>query len=101
MSRFDSNTTTDEVLEGIDLSGRRVVITGTSSGLGLESTRALASKGAAITMLARNAEKNEAAAATVRDRVPGADLETREIDLEFGGCQAGEAGFDVRGNRQR
>jgi NAD(P)-dependent dehydrogenase (short-subunit alcohol dehydrogenase family) len=81
MSQFDKDTTADEVLEGVDLSGRRVVITGTSSGLGLESTRALASKGAAITMLARSADKNEAAAETVRGLVPGADLETRTIDL--------------------
>ncbi len=81
MSQFDKDTTADEVLDGVDLSGRRIVITGTSSGLGLESTRALASKGAAITMLARSAEKNEAAAETVRELVPGADLETRTIDL--------------------
>jgi NAD(P)-dependent dehydrogenase (short-subunit alcohol dehydrogenase family) len=81
MSEFDKDTTADEVLDGVDLSGRRVVITGTSSGLGLESTRALASKGAAITMLARSADKNEAAAETVRGLVPGADLETRTIDL--------------------
>lgn len=81
MSGFDKDTTSDEVLEGIDLSGRRIVITGTSSGLGLETVRAMASKGAAITMLARNFEKNEAAARTVREQVPGADLETREIDL--------------------
>jgi NAD(P)-dependent dehydrogenase (short-subunit alcohol dehydrogenase family) len=81
MSRFDRDTTADEVLDGVDLSGRRIVITGTSSGLGLESTRALASKGAAITMLARSVDKNEAAAETVRGLVPGADLETRTIDL--------------------
>jgi NAD(P)-dependent dehydrogenase (short-subunit alcohol dehydrogenase family) len=81
MSQFDRDTTADEVLDGVDLSGRRIVITGTSSGLGLESTRALASKGAAITMLARSADKNEAAAETVRGLVPGADLETRTIDL--------------------
>jgi NAD(P)-dependent dehydrogenase (short-subunit alcohol dehydrogenase family) len=81
MSKFDKDTTTEEVLDGVDLSGRRIVITGTSSGLGLESTRALASKGAAITMAARDAAKNEAAAAAVRAQVPGADLETRTIDL--------------------
>jgi NAD(P)-dependent dehydrogenase (short-subunit alcohol dehydrogenase family) len=76
-----AETTTDEVLEGVDLSGKRFVITGTSSGLGAESTRALASKGAAITMLARNGEKNAALADELRSRVPGAELETREIDL--------------------
>ncbi len=76
-----ATTTTDEVLEGVDLSGKRIVITGTSSGLGAESTRALASKGASITMLARNGEKNAASAAGLREQLPGADLETREIDL--------------------
>ncbi|HIF92751.1 MAG TPA: SDR family NAD(P)-dependent oxidoreductase [Myxococcales bacterium] len=81
MSGFDKDTTTDEVLDGLDLSGRRIVITGTSSGLGLETARAMASKGGAITMLARSVEKNEAAASRVREQVPGVDLETREIDL--------------------
>ena len=82
MGGYGSETTTDEVLAGIDLTGRRVVITGTSSGLGEESTRALAAHGASITLAARNAEKNEAAAARVRERVPGADLELRELDLQ-------------------
>jgi NAD(P)-dependent dehydrogenase (short-subunit alcohol dehydrogenase family) len=81
MRPYDRDTTTDEVLQGVDLSGKRIVITGTSSGLGRESARALASKGASITMLARNASKNEAAADTIRAQVPGADLETRAVDL--------------------
>jgi len=81
MSNYGSDTTTDQVLEGVDLSGKRIVITGTSSGLGLESARALAAKGAAITMLARNVDKNEAAAAQLRTQVPGAELETRLLDL--------------------
>jgi len=54
---YGSETTTDEVLLGVDLQGRRIVITGTTSGLGEESTRALAAKGASITMAARDPEK--------------------------------------------
>ena len=81
MTHYDRDTTTDEVLAGVDLSGKRVLITGTSSGLGRESARALASKGAAITMAARDANKNEAAAEAIRQQVPDADLETRSIDL--------------------
>jgi len=81
MPPFDRDTTTDQVLEGVDLSGKHIVITGASSGLGEESARALASKGASITMLARDREKNEAAAARIRERVPGADLELRELEL--------------------
>ena len=37
---FDRDSTTDDVLRGIDLSGRRIVITGAASGLGFESARA-------------------------------------------------------------
>ena len=81
MTQFTRDSTTDQVLEGIDLHGKRIVITGTSSGLGLESTRALASKGASVTMLARNDDKNAAAAEALRGQIPGADLETRELDL--------------------
>ena len=81
MSSYGPDTTTDEVLEGVDLSGKRILITGSSSGLGEESARALSSKGAAITMAARNPEKNEAAAARIRENVPGAELELRTLDL--------------------
>jgi len=81
MSDFGRETTTDEVLEGVDLSGKRIVITGTSSGLGEESARALASKGASVTMAARTPAKNEAAAARIRESVSGADLELRQVDL--------------------
>jgi NAD(P)-dependent dehydrogenase (short-subunit alcohol dehydrogenase family) len=78
---FDVNTTTDEVLEGLDLTGRSFVITGTSSGLGEESARALAAHGASVTMLARSPEKNEAAAARIRASVPDARLELGQVDL--------------------
>jgi len=81
VSRFNEATTTDEVLEGVDLRGKRIVVTGASSGLGEQSARALSSKGASVTMAARNPEKNEAAAARTRDRVAGADLELRTLDL--------------------
>ena len=78
---YGAETTTDEVLEGVDLTGKRIVITGTSSGLGEESARALAAKGASVTMAARNPEKNQAAAERIRASVPGADLELRTLDL--------------------
>ena len=76
-----ATTTTDEVLEGRDLSGLRVAITGASSGLGEESTRALAAHGAEVTMLARDPAKLDAAAARVRERVPDARLELGTLDL--------------------
>jgi drug/metabolite transporter (DMT)-like permease len=54
MTTFGKDTTTDDVLAGIDLSGRRVVITGAASGLGRESARAMASRGALVTVAARS-----------------------------------------------
>lgn len=81
MREFNRESTTDDVLGGIDLTGSRVLITGASSGLGEESTRALAAAGAAVTMAARDPAKIEAAAVRVRERVPEADLEFRILDL--------------------
>ena len=81
MSSYDKTTTTDQVLAGVDLTGKRIVVTGASSGLGEESARALASRGASVTMASRNAEKNEAAVGRIRATVPNADLETRALDL--------------------
>jgi NAD(P)-dependent dehydrogenase (short-subunit alcohol dehydrogenase family) len=81
MSAFGRDTTTDEVLAGMDLSGRRFVITGAASGLGRESARALATHGASVTLLARSTERAEGAVAEVGVKVPGADLEPGVADL--------------------
>ncbi len=78
---FSFESTTDDVLDGMDLSGRRFVITGAASGLGEESTRALAANGASILMLARDPQKNADAAARVRVAVPDAELSLDTVDL--------------------
>lgn len=51
---FDPRTTASEILDGVDLSGRRFIVTGGGSGLGLETTRALAEAGGHVTVGARN-----------------------------------------------
>jgi len=81
VSEFGRDTTTNEVLDGIDLSGRRFVITGAASGLGRESARALAAHGASVTLLARSTERSEGAVTEVGAMVPGADLEAGVVDL--------------------
>jgi NAD(P)-dependent dehydrogenase (short-subunit alcohol dehydrogenase family) len=78
---FGMTSTTDEVLEGIDLTGRHALVTGASAGLGVETTRALAAHGASVTMAVRDLGKAEAARAGILAAVPGADLELRELDL--------------------
>jgi NAD(P)-dependent dehydrogenase (short-subunit alcohol dehydrogenase family) len=60
--------TTDEVLDGVDLSGRVVVITGASSGLGLETARAVAAHNADVVLTVRDATKGAAALDIVGER---------------------------------
>ena len=81
MSGFDRESTVDEVLDGIDLSGRVFVVTGSSSGLGEESARGLSARGAHIIMAARDAVKNAEAAERIHASVPDADLSVHELDL--------------------
>jgi NAD(P)-dependent dehydrogenase (short-subunit alcohol dehydrogenase family) len=81
MATFGATTTTDEVLDGIDLGGKRFLVTGASAGLGLETTRALSAHGASVLMAVRDMEKGATARAAIVDRVPGADLELRQLDL--------------------
>ncbi len=80
-SSFGTTTTTDEVLEGIDLSGKLVVITGGASGLGQETARAMAASGAEIVIPVRDMAKGEAAAGEIRASLPGANITLMEMDL--------------------
>jgi NAD(P)-dependent dehydrogenase (short-subunit alcohol dehydrogenase family) len=63
---FGATSTADEVLEGVSLSGKRVLVTGASAGLGVETARALAAHGAEVVGAARDLTKAEAATAGVR-----------------------------------
>src|ERR1700721_655079 len=63
---FGATSTTDDVLAGIDLSGKRVLVTGVSAGLGIETARALAAHGAQVVGAACDLAKAGRAAAGVR-----------------------------------
>ncbi len=73
--------TTNEVLDGLDLSGRRVVITGAASGLGRESARAMAAHGASVMVLARSEDRAAGAAVEISGLVPGAEIRHGVVDL--------------------
>ena len=64
-----------------DQTGRRVVITGATSGIGKEAARVLAGKHASVIIAARNMRKAEDAAAEIIKEFPGADVSVRELDL--------------------
>ena len=59
--QFGAKSTTDDVLEGIDLSGKRALVTGVSAGLGVETARTLKAHGAEVVGTARDLAKAERA----------------------------------------
>src|SRR5512146_2588875 len=69
------------MVDGVDLSGKTAVITGASSGLGRESARALASAGALVVLVARNADALADTQSAIREKVPDAQLSTVVLDL--------------------
>ncbi len=78
---FYATSTTDEVLEGANLKGKRVLVTGVSAGLGVETARALVAHGADVVGAARDLTKAKAATANVRAGGHGGSLELVELDL--------------------
>jgi NAD(P)-dependent dehydrogenase (short-subunit alcohol dehydrogenase family) len=64
-----------------DQTGRTAVITGANTGLGYETARALASRGAHVVLAVRNLDKGKAAADLIARRYPGADVSVQELDL--------------------
>lgn len=79
---FGGESTTYEVLEGVDLTGQRVLITGASAGLGQETARAVVAHGADVVLGVRDLAKGERAAEAVRAGAStGATVELREVDL--------------------
>lgn len=80
---FNAKSTADEVLSGMDLTGKRFLITGISSGIGLETARALVSRGASVVGAVRNLDKAQSATAVIRDIavISGGALRLIELDL--------------------
>jgi NAD(P)-dependent dehydrogenase (short-subunit alcohol dehydrogenase family) len=79
---FGATSTTDDVLAGIDLRGRRVLVTGVSAGLGVETARALAAHGAQVVGAVRDLAKAERTTAQVRaEAAKGGGLDLIELDL--------------------
>ena len=80
---FDATSTTDDVLSGVSLMGKRILVTGVSAGLGVETARALAAHGAQVVGAARDLGKAEAATAHVREAasVGGGSFDLIALDL--------------------
>jgi len=81
LSKWNKETTTNEILEGVDLSGVKVLVTGASGGLGEETSRALAAAGASVIMAARDNTKNSEAKERILSSHSEAKLELHELNL--------------------
>jgi NAD(P)-dependent dehydrogenase (short-subunit alcohol dehydrogenase family) len=82
-TEFGATSTTEDVLSGIKLRGKRILVTGVSAGLGVETARALAAHGAYVVGAARDLAKAETATAQVRKDAAGngGGFELIELDL--------------------
>src|ERR1700760_374027 len=80
---FGATSTTEEVLSGVNLQGKRILVTGVSAGLGVETARSLAAHGAHVVGAARDVTKAEAATAQVRRdaAAQGGSFELVTLDL--------------------
>jgi NAD(P)-dependent dehydrogenase (short-subunit alcohol dehydrogenase family) len=78
---FRFTSTAAEVIAGVDLSGKRAVVTGASSGIGVETARALADAGAAVTLAVRNTEAGEQVAADIHESTGNDAVTVGALDL--------------------
>jgi NAD(P)-dependent dehydrogenase (short-subunit alcohol dehydrogenase family) len=83
MALFGETSTTDEVLSGINLQGKKILVTGVSAGIGIETARSLGAHGADVIGAARDLKKAEVATAQVRKDAAanGGSFELVELDL--------------------
>lgn len=78
---FNSESTTEDVLEGVDLTGKRAVVTGAANGLGLETARALASVGAGVILADCDFRGAAQAAQRIAESTENVDVRAADLDL--------------------
>src|SRR6202041_2779634 len=82
-AKFGATATTEDVLAGFELKGKRILVTGVSAGLGVETARALVAHGADVVGTARDLEKARRTTSEVSKTATetGAKFEVIELDL--------------------
>ncbi|GHO71464.1 oxidoreductase [Ktedonobacter sp. SOSP1-52] len=78
---FGAATTAMEVIEGIDLRGKRAIVTGGASGIGVETARALAQAGAEVMLAVRNTNVGEQTAENIRQTTGNQHIHVGQLDL--------------------
>jgi NAD(P)-dependent dehydrogenase (short-subunit alcohol dehydrogenase family) len=80
-TRFGAQSTAGEVASEVDLSARRIVVTGGASGIGIETARALAGAGADVTLAVRDTEAGDRIALEIAESEGNANIHVRYLDL--------------------
>ena len=80
-TRYGHDTSAEEVARGIDLTGRRVIVTGGASGIGVETARALAGTGADVTLAVRDLAAGERTAGEIAETTGNSDVHVAQLDL--------------------
>ncbi|CAN6827968.1 hypothetical protein Bca4012_007571 [Brassica carinata] len=80
-SGFSSSSTAEEVTHGVDGTGLTAIVTGASSGIGVETARVLALRGVHVVMAVRNTVSGAKVKQDILNQVPGAKLDVMELDL--------------------
>src|SRR5260370_25495487 len=78
---FGAQSTAAEVIAGIDLTGKRAIVTGGASGIGIETARALASAGAEVTLAVRDADAGHRTAADITATTGNTAVHVGRLDL--------------------
>ncbi|WP_168257195.1 SDR family NAD(P)-dependent oxidoreductase [Rhizobium laguerreae] len=78
---FGFSSSAAEVLSGVDLAGKNMIVTGGASGIGIETVKSLASAGAAVTIAARRPEAAEDVARSLRAQMGNPQIDVRQLDL--------------------
>lgn len=97
-SPFGAKTQAPEVIRDINLSGKTAIVTGASSGIGIETVRALAAAGARVIMPVRSREAAEKVAAELRASTGNGAIEIADLDLgDYASVRSFADGFVARG----
>src|SRR5215469_4908844 len=78
---FGATTTAMEVVAGVDVDSKRAIVTGSASGIGVETARALAKAGAELTLAVRNVEAGEAVAEDIKKTTYNQNVYVGKLDL--------------------
>ena len=89
---YGFETTSDEVIDGVDLTGSRAIVTGGASGIGVETARALAGAGAEVTLAVRNVDMGRKVAGEITARTGNAKVMAAPLDLSDRASVAAFAG---------